>query len=367
MYLKKKVLFVQLQAYPCYTGGIEIFNHYLVQNLKDHLDLKVLTFCNKVSISGVETIYLRKRLIRKISAPISIFYFVFKNRKTIDCIYLSYSRAYWSHWLIYPILKKIFKINYVFTIHGGGLSKWNPKLPFSIFFEKARYITGVSQRIVSEYEKRARRDIIYTPPLIPFEIHENPQILRKKWNLPLDKQIVLYVGSLKPLKAVDSLIEAISLIGEEQLIKLRLYFVIVGDGISRRELEHQVNIKNIRNYIKFLGRIESENIGELYGLADMYTICSEFEGLPVSLLEAFANRLPTISSDAPGLKEISENNKNSILFKVRDAKDYSEKILELAGNNLLRTNLINNSYSFYQNKFSYKKLLLSIINILKSA
>ena len=279
-------------------------------------------------------------------------------------IHVSYSRGYWSHWYIYVIIKKILGIKYIVTIHGGGLTKWKPNYPYLSFFKNSEVITGVSNRIIKEYENRSKRKLIFTPPLIPFRILSNKKELRKKWGLDPDQTVLLYVGSIKPLKAVDSLIEALSRLSKESINRNQLTIFIAGEGISKKSLELRVFELGLESNIFFLGNIERSKVPELYCIADLYTLCSEFEGLPISLLEAFANKLPCITSDAPGISEMSLNNQNSLMFKTRDSNDYAKKLDSLLNNKELRNKLGKNAYKFYHKNYSYHVLINSFKDII---
>ena len=355
--MKDWVVFINPSAYPCDVGGIEIFNYYLIKKLSEKDDLHLLTLCKKYKNNNTISVhFLRKCKFNKVTQPLQIFLFLVKNRSKIKILHISFSKAYWTHWFIYVIANRLLGITYIITIHGGSMAVWKPTLPYKLFFKYAESITGVSDRIINEYNRRSGREIIYTPPLIPFSVIQPKNKYRSKWLVSEVEIVLLYVGSLKPLKSVDTLIEALGLIKKEVIIKNKLKVLIAGDGISRKGLITRVKELGLEKTISFLGNIRREEIPELYNLADIYTICSEFEGLPISTLEAFANKIPCITSDAPGLNELSINNKNTLMFKTKDSSDYSKKIELLLNNQELKEELSENAYNFYKNQFSYQNL-----------
>ena len=131
----------------------------------------------------------------------------------------------------------------------------------------------------------------------------------------------------------------------------KLKVLIAGDGISKKALKKRVANLGLNENIRFLGNVKTEEVSELYNLANIYTICSVYEGLPISTLEAFSNQLPCITSDAPGLHNISENNKNTILFKTKDCYDYANKIEILLNHLNLQNQLKKNGNKYYHNLF----------------
>ncbi len=358
---KKEIAFVNYNAYPCAVGGAEIFNFYLINNLSKLYEVHVITYCKEnrydqnVSVHRIHKASFFKRFL----SPIQTFFFLMMNRQ-IRFIHVTYSRASWLHWFSFYLIKKILKVNYMVTVHSGELAEWKPKglFAYKLFFKNAFRITGVSQRIIDEYEKRTgRKDIIFTPPLIPFKVISPKNKFREKWKIAPEEIVLLYVGSLKPLKSVHTLIDALGTITSKKLADYKLKLIIAGDGVSRNKLEQQVLRLKLEKSVRFLGMVDTKVISELYNLANIYTICSEYEGLPISTLEALANELPCISSDAPGLINISMQNKNTIMFRLGDYEDYAKKIEMLLKDIDLQKKLGVNGHKYYNELYSYDNLI----------
>ncbi len=355
---KNWILFITPSAYPCNIGGIEVFNYYLLNELSKDFNIHQFTFCDLLEDGDRITKHVfKKPKFVKFLGPLMVIFFLLKNKKKIKLVHFGYARSYWVQWLFYAMTKSVLGIDYMITIHGGGLTLWKPEFPHRYFFKNADIITGVSNKIIKEYSKRSNRDIIFTPPLIPFDVIIPKNKYRDKWSVDSADKVLLYVGSLKPLKSVDTLIEALGIVTKNKLKDLNVKVLIVGDGISRKDLERRVVELDLQNIVRFLGNISRENVNQLYNLADIYTICSEFEGLPISLLEAFANELPCISSDGPGLIEVSLNNKNTLLFCAKDSNDYAQKIELLFNDINLQNKLKNNAGEYFKKNYSYENLV----------
>lgn len=351
----KWIIIFSPYIYPCKTGGIEVFHYYLANEIQNKLNVHIYTKCD-VNYKNITTHLLKNVKYKKLFEPILILNFLFKNRKNIGIVYIAYARTSWTRWLTFFLANKLIGIKYAFTIHGGGAAKWKPKMPHKLFFKNAEFITAVSSELISEYEKRCNRKIIFTPPLVPFNILNKEKVCREEWGVTKDDKVLLYVGSLKPLKAVDSLIEAISLLPKEVIMESKLKVLIAGDGVDKKALRQKTKELNLSNIIIFLGNVERNNISKLYAIADYYTICSEFEGLPISLLEAYANSLPSIVSNAPGLLKIAKESQSSIIFETRNTADYSEKIKKLLYDLELQRKLKEKSFDYYSRNFSFSNL-----------
>jgi glycosyltransferase involved in cell wall biosynthesis len=102
---------------------------------------------------------------------------------------------------------------------------------------------------------------------------------------------IIAVGRLHPCKRIDMLIRA--------LHGVRCKLVLVGEGgevesLKRVAIEQKVSVE-------FLGKINNEKLPPLMQLADIYVICSEYEGHPKALAEAMACGCACVGTRSPGI------------------------------------------------------------------
>jgi len=111
-------------------------------------------------------------------------------------------------------------------------------------------------------------------------------------------------------------------------------------------LKRLINELDLSDEIKFLGN--REDIPELLAQSDLFILPSRFEGLPVSLLEAMAAKLPIIASNITGSAELVKHENNGLLFEKENHSDLSEKILFLYNNRDELKRFAQNGYEFVQ-------------------
>ena len=128
------ILFVSQGLYPCKIGGMEIFNYYLIKELSKSHNIYLITNCNYNFNRNIHVFRTYKIKPGKFFTPLQNLLYILKLREKTDIIHLSYTRGYWLSWIIYPLLKKLFKMKYLITIHGGGLAEWNPVFPYQYCF-----------------------------------------------------------------------------------------------------------------------------------------------------------------------------------------------------------------------------------------
>jgi glycosyltransferase involved in cell wall biosynthesis len=113
------------------------------------------------------------------------------------------------------------------------------------------------------------------------------------WNL-------LYVGQLVPLKNVDILLRAISSLGPDTPVQLRLVY---HNGEMEFELRKLVEDLGIQNQVEFVGRVAHEKLAEFHRWAHALVLPSSSEALPSSVTEAMFSGVPIIASAVGGIPE----------------------------------------------------------------
>lgn len=120
----------------------------------------------------------------------------------------------------------------------------------------------------------------------------------------------LFVGRLSPEKGVDRLIDAWRDLPD---IPLR----IAGDGPLRAEIERAAPPN-----VEFLGRVDAAAIErEMEAAAFLLVPSLWYEGLPMTIVEAFSMGLPVIASRLGSLQEIVSHECNGLQFAVGDRAD----------------------------------------------
>ncbi len=130
---------------------------------------------------------------------------------------------------------------------------------------------------------------------------------------------MIAVGSLKPQKNYDFLLQAFKYLSESITLD------IFGDGPLRSELEQTIDLYGINNVrLRGIGTHMEAKIKEY----DLYVMSSIAEGHPIALLEAMALGMPVIISDIPVLREATGD--FSLYFSLSNSKEFVNKITDIA-------------------------------------
>ncbi|WP_242318723.1 glycosyltransferase family 4 protein [Bacillus cereus group sp. BfR-BA-01349] len=146
----------------------------------------------------------------------------------------------------------------------------------------------------------------------------------------------------------------------EQVIKenQNVEFVYIGDGEYFKEVSDYVKRNNLSEFIKLKGFHSNPDI-ELICF-DIFLSTSLYEGMPYSLIEALSYKKPIIATDIVGNNEIVVDDYNGYLFDKDNAREGTQKILEIIKDYSLYDRLSKNGFRTFEEHFTIEKMLSSI-------
>lgn len=123
-----------------------------------------------------------------------------------------------------------------------------------------------------------------------------------------------------------------------------LKLVIVGDGEERVRLQELVRELRIEDQVVFEGKLPHHLVADKINELDVLVNISEYESFGVSVVEAMACQVPVIVSEAEGLKEVVDDQKNGSIVAGHNIEEIvgalerlmlSETLREVIGLNAL--------------------------------
>lgn len=181
---------------------------------------------------------------------------------------------------------------------------------------------------------------------------------RELLNIPVDATVVGSIGRLHEQKGYKYLFDAAKYLIEKNKL---IYFLIIGEGELRSDLERYVCSLHIRDNVIFAGA--RTDIPKILTLFDLFVLSSLWEGLPLVLLEAMASRVPIVATAVDGVKEIIEHNHDGILIPPKSSQAIKNGINILLNDKKFATNLTINAYKKVTTKFCSQKMVSDIEDI----
>ena len=169
---------------------------------------------------------------------------------------------------------------------------------------------------------------------------------------------IVSCSSIIPLKQVDKIAEALSFMESKYSIE----WTHIGGGIEQVQATSKVHfLLDDKKYIKwtFTGNMQNKDLLKFYdsNRIDLFINASQFEGLPVSIMEAFSYGIPAIAPNIGGINEIIDDAKNGFIFSPKalpeEIANHITKIIDMPENEYIK--LRESAYNKWQSNFSAEK------------
>jgi len=237
-------------------------------------------------------------------------------------------------------IDEAFQVPIFVHFHGYGASQMLQKQSYVTrlkqLFEDKRINTFVVSNYIKENLKIHRIEIKQTHLLhcgIDLKLF-NPNEEKKKNN----KITFLQVSSLTEKKGHEYTLKAFHLfLNNHPIFKENIQLIFTGDGPNKEILSKLRDKLGLKKEVFFIGNVNSREAVRLMSISDIYVHHSitakngDQEGIPTSIMEAMAMKLPILSSFHSGIPELVEHDINGLLCNEKDIKTFSiqiEKILE---------------------------------------
>lgn len=258
--------------------------------------------------------------------------------------------------LIGLLLKWRFKIGLHIQVHGwekfGGLRSMVSKFVLS----KADSIRTVNLKLKNQLvnEFRVQEDKILVIPIFV----ELPKLDLGNIKKDRNKFIFLTVGRLVSVKNIKMQIEAMKIFLEKAKLSEKIIELwIAGDGEEKKALETLIDQYQLGNIVKFLGKIDRDELNNIYRQADVFLLTSNAEGWPLVILEAAGFKLPIIMTDVGSAGELIISGENGIVIPIGDVEQLANAMIELFGNERMRKSLGENAYTAVAKERSKEEIL----------
>lgn len=173
---------------------------------------------------------------------------------------------------------------------------------------------GVQKYFLDTYGRKTR----FIPNGVNRPVLHEAEIIKNKFGLKKDTYI-LFLGRLVPEKGLRYLIQAF------KQVKTDKKLVIAGGSSDTDEFAGELwEMAKGDDRIVFTGFVQGQELDELYSNAYVYTLPSDLEGMPLSLLEAMSYGNCCLVSDIDECASVVED--KALIFKKSDVNDLKEKL-----------------------------------------
>lgn len=189
----------------------------------------------------------------------------------------------------------------------------------------------------------------------PIEINEN-----QEFNRPLNKNGLIVIGMIARLEYQKRIDKAIFIMKNLIDMNLNIKLDIYGEGTLVDELKVLIKNYNLEDRIELKGFIK--NVSEALKTFDLILYTSDFEGLPISLLEAMSYGIPVVASDVGGIKELIERFKCGYVYEKDDIQMAISNIKKIIDDKSIKEEFSKNARDAAMNHFTIQKFTIKFDN-----
>ena len=261
-------------------------------------------------------------------------------------------------------IPKLFGKQVIVTVHGIDWQREKWKSGFGSKFirqgEKnavkyADEIIVLSKGVQTYFDDTYGRKTRLIPNGVTRPEVRQAEIITDKFGLTKDSYI-LFLGRLVPEKGIRYLIEAF------KKVKTDKRLVIAGGSSDTDEFADELKeLAKGDERILFTGFVQGQELEELYSNAYIYTLPSDLEGMPLSLLEAMSYGNCCLVSDIHECTEVVEN--KALIFKQSDVNDLRKTLQEVCVRADAVEMLKKQAADFICNKYNWDEIMQATLKL----
>lgn len=350
------------------VGGAERFFIKLLKNLpQSQFDIKVVclsrkgVWANEVESCGIPIVSMDKKTGIDFFILFRLITLIRHEKPDIVNLYL------WTAYLWGGLASRIVGVKHVIVTEQNldVWKRWYHKLIDKFLMRWMDRVICVSDQVADFYQKQigVPGEKIHMIPnaidLSLFSPHVKPTGFRNDLRLKEDCFLFVCAARLHPQKAHHVLIEAVGILKRREFENFHL--IIVGEGELRAHYEADVKKRKLENSISFLGL--RQDIPEILIQSDCFVLSSDYEGLPLAILEAMAAGKPVVATEVGGNAQVVKTGQNGILVPSRHPELLADAMQKLLINRNLAQEMGRNGKTFIEENFAIDKIAKQTIDL----
>lgn len=196
---------------------------------------------------------------------------------------------------------------------------------------------------------------------------------KRRVGIPCGDHNILFAGRIEPLKGIDTLLRAISILQERHPVAVQNTCVAIIGGdpwaddldseMARLQaLRHDLGIHDL---VTFLGAKDQDVLPAYYAAAEMVVMPSHYESFGMVALEAMAMGTPVIASEVGGLAHLIRHGVNGFHVPSRDPEALAARILHLLQDKTLRARLGDQARRYAQD-FAWENITQRMFDVYRA-
>ncbi len=332
---KKKLRILQVVPQLGYGGAERIAVDLAVSLDHERFDVQVVSFfdpfssllVDRLKEAGIPFKTLNKKLGLDPRMFVEVYREITRSKPDVLHTHLQALRYIIPHLFL---AKRPYVVHTIHSIaekeHRDYAGYWIRRLTFKGRITPVAIAHGVHESIARVY---GIPECTLIANAVDVQNYSTPTVLREAWRQQEGFSdadfIFICVASIREAKNHDLLINAFAHVAGEYGSDVHL--LLIGDGILRSHIEQRVQELRLENAVHLLGI--RKDIPEALNAADVFVLPSNWEGNPLTVMEAMSAGLPVIATNVGGIPDLVVPDQSGILIPPQDQHALQEGMMLL--------------------------------------
>jgi len=267
----------------------------------------------------------------------------------INIIHCHLLRSQLTGWIV----KILFFPNIVLVFHQHEdlscqkkflcLHKIIHRLFFYISSRKVATIIAVSKSVGDNFgwlgRNKGSKIMVLPNPLSPTPSCGNDRRAIRPTKKSTDGAVIGFAGRIVSSKGWRDFLSAAKIVHRQDK---KTTFIIAGSGPEQKSLLQEIERGGLSAWLSYRGHVEK--MIDFYSEIDCLVVPSYSEACPMVIIEAFANKVPVIAADIPGIAELISDRSTGFLFEKGSTQKLAKMIVSVIRDDKIRGFVAQNSY-----------------------
>ena len=304
-----------IQIIPSFcTGGAEIMCENLCRELKNagHQVIPVSMYSKKTAISsrlekeGFDVRYLGKKrgfrpsMIFKISKLL--------KQENPDVLHAHTGAAQYAFLatIFHKIKAKVYTVHSLANYELNKVSRLLNKIAFKRLNVTPVALSKIIKDSVTRLYKLKDQDV----PIVFNGINLDDCLVKTDYSINGNFKI-LHIGKFREEKNHEGLIDAFKKFSQ---VHPDSQLDLIGDGVRLEQIKEYVSKQGLTDSVNFL--LQQDDVYPILEKADIFALSSNYEGMPLTLIEAMGTAVPIVATRVGGIPDMLTDNFNAFLVDV---------------------------------------------------
>ncbi|MFJ7668338.1 glycosyltransferase family 4 protein [Lysinibacillus sp. NPDC097195] len=263
------------------------------------------------------------------------------------------------------IIGRLLRIPTIFTAHSWSFTEGVPQNKQRMYRQLEKTVQPLTTKIitVSDYDRKLALTKGIAPAHKMLTIHngieqiEGANVPKREHN---EHPHIVMVARFEVPKRQDLLLQALL-----ELTDIPWHLRLIGDGSLRPQAEQFVKEKGLLERVSFLGN--QLDISPLLAKSQIFVLLSDWEGLPISIIEAMRAGLPIIATNVGGVNELVTDYNNGFLIPRNDHSLLTTRLRQLLTDPTLCEKMGDASERRFLRNFTFSPMYQKTVSIYEQA